>query len=87
SAHYKIAQYDESVRALNKTLEINPDHFPAQELLEQARNGAKRLEEFRKRQEQLLRKQQGGNSNAKNSNAPTGPVVNPNEAGTPPPPF
>jgi tetratricopeptide (TPR) repeat protein len=85
SAHFHIAQYDESVRALNKTLEINPDHFPAQELLEQARNGAKRIEEFRKRQEQL-RKQQNGNanSNAKNSNASTGPVVNSNDAGAPP---
>jgi len=85
SAHFHIAQYDESVRALNKTLEINPDHYPAQELLEQARNGAQRLDEFRKRQEQL-RKQQNANANAnaKNSNAPTGPVVNSNDAGTPP---
>jgi tetratricopeptide (TPR) repeat protein len=85
SAHFKIAQYDEAVRALNKTLEINPDHFPAQELLEDARNGAQRLAEFRKRQEQL-RKQQNGNanSNAKNSNAGTGPVVNSNDAGSPP---
>ena len=84
SAHFKIAQYEESVRALQKTLEINPDHYPAQELLEDAKNGARRLEEFRKRQEQQLRKQQ--NSNVRNSNTPTGPVVNPNEAGTPPPP-
>jgi tetratricopeptide (TPR) repeat protein len=84
SAHFKIAQYDESVRALQKTLEINPDHYPAQELLEDAKNGARRMEEFRKRQEAQLRKQQ--NSNARNSNTPTGPVVNPKEAGTPPPP-
>jgi tetratricopeptide (TPR) repeat protein len=87
SAHFKIAQYDEAVRALNKTLEIKPDHYPAQELLEQARNGAQRLAEFRKRQEQL-RKQQNGNANSnansKNSNASTGPVVNSNDAGTPP---
>ncbi|HEY0173260.1 MAG TPA: tetratricopeptide repeat protein [Pyrinomonadaceae bacterium] len=84
SAHFKIAQYDESVRALRKTLEINPDHYPAQELLEDAKNGARRIEEFRKRQEQQLRKQQ--TSGARNSNTPTGPVVNPREAGTPPPP-
>jgi tetratricopeptide (TPR) repeat protein len=85
SAHFHIAQYDEAVRALNKTLEIKPDHYPAQELLEQARNGAQRLAEFRKRQEQL-RKQQNtnANSNAKNSNASTGPVVNSNDAGSPP---
>jgi tetratricopeptide (TPR) repeat protein len=84
AAHFKIAQYDESVKALRKTLEINPDHFPAQELLEDAKNGARRIEEFRKRQEEQLRKQQ--NPNARNSNKPTGPVVNPKEAGTPPPP-
>ena len=89
SAHFKIAQYDESVRALNKTLEINPDHFPAQELLEQARSGAKRVEEFRRRQEQL-RKQQSANSNsnanAKNSNsgANPAPAINANSAGSPP---
>jgi tetratricopeptide (TPR) repeat protein len=85
SAHFKIAQYDEAVRALNKVLEINPDNYPAQELLEDARNGAQRLAEFRKRQEQL-RKQQNANANgnANNSNASTGPVVNSNDAGTPP---
>ena len=69
SAHFKIAQYDEAVKALNKVLEINPDHFPAQELLEQARNGAQRVAEFRKRQEEQLKKRQTSNSNANNSNA------------------
>ena len=75
TAHFKIAQYDESVRALNKTLEINPDHFPAQELLEQAKSGARRVEEFRKRQEQL-RKQQAGHSNANARNSNSGANTN-----------
>ncbi len=66
SAHFKIAQYDEAVRALNKVLEINPDNFPAQELLEQAKNGAQRVADFRKHQEELLKKK---NSNANNANA------------------
>ena len=84
SAHFKIAQYDEAVRALNKVLEIKPDHFPAQELLEQARNGAQRVSEFRKRQEQL-RKQQNANSNANNSNANSNaaPRANSNAAAPP----
>jgi tetratricopeptide (TPR) repeat protein len=72
AAHYKLAQYDESVKALNKTLEINPDNFPAQELLEQAKSGARRVEEFRKRQQEQLqqqRKPSNSNSNANNSNA------------------
>jgi tetratricopeptide (TPR) repeat protein len=74
-AQYKLAQYDDSVRALNKALEINPDNFPAQELLEQAKSGAARVEEFRKRQEQLRKQQTGnagnsnGNSNGNNSNS------------------
>jgi len=84
SAHFKIAQYDEAVRALNKVLEINPDNFPAQELLEQARNGAQRVAEFRKRQEELLKKRQSPNSNANNANS--GPRVDSNTAPPPPPP-
>jgi tetratricopeptide (TPR) repeat protein len=93
SAHFKIAQYDESVRALQKTLEINPDHYPAQELLEDAKNGARRVEEFRKRQEAQLRKQQNANGNAnsaaKNSNSaantsPAPPAGNANSAAAPP---
>jgi tetratricopeptide (TPR) repeat protein len=88
AAHYKLAQYDESVRALNKTLEINPNNFPAQELLEQAKSGAQRVEEFRKRQEQLRKQQANANSNANNSNAGantnSGPRANSNAAVTPP---
>jgi tetratricopeptide (TPR) repeat protein len=69
-AHFKLAQYDESVRALNKALEVNPDNYPAQDLLEKAKAGAERIEDFRKHQEQQMRKQQGQkNSNANNSNS------------------
>lgn len=68
NAHFKIAQYDEAVRALNKVLEINPDNYPAQELLEQARNGAQRVAEFRKHQEEALKKK-NANPNANNSNS------------------
>jgi len=75
SAHFKIAQYDESVRALKKTLELNPDHFRAQELMEQAKSGAHRIEEFRKRQEQL-RKQQVSGSNSSPANANAGANTN-----------
>ncbi len=84
SAHFKIAQYDESVRALKKTLEINPDHFPAQELLEQAKNGAQRVAEFRKRQEEQLRKQTNSNSNNSNSKINDGPKVDSNSMAPPP---
>ena len=85
NAHFKIAQYDEAVKALNKVLELNPDNFPAQELLEQAKNGAQRVAEFRKRQEQL-RRQQNANSNANNANANSNaaPRPNSNSAASPP---
>ncbi|MBV9925359.1 MAG: tetratricopeptide repeat protein [Acidobacteria bacterium] len=84
NAHFKIAQYDEAVRALNKVLEINPDNYPAQELLEQARNGAQRVSEFRKHQEELLkRKNTNSNANNSKSNANAGPRVTDN-LGPPP---
>ena len=85
NAHFKIAQYDEAVRALNKALEVNPDNFPAQELLEQARNGAQRVSEFRKHQEELLKKKANSNANNSNSNANSnaGPRVT-DDLGAPP---
>jgi tetratricopeptide (TPR) repeat protein len=69
-AHVKLAQYDEAVRAVNKALEINPDNYPAQDLLAEAKAGAERVADFRKHQEQQMRKQQGQkNSNSNNSNS------------------
>ena len=64
----KLAQYDEAVRAFNKALEINPDNYPAQDKLAEAKAGAERISDFRKHQEQM-RKQEQKNSNANNSNA------------------
>lgn len=77
SAHFKIAQYDEAVRALNKALEINPDNYPAKDLLEQARNGAERVADFRKHQQEQMRKQQNSNSNSNNSNSGANPNATP----------
>ncbi|HEX3558159.1 MAG TPA: tetratricopeptide repeat protein [Pyrinomonadaceae bacterium] len=64
---YKLAQYDDAVAALNKALEINPDNYPAADLLEKAKAGAQRVEEIRRHQEQML-KQKNGNANM-NGNA------------------
>jgi tetratricopeptide (TPR) repeat protein len=88
---YKLAQYDEAVSALNKALEINPDNYPAADLLEKARNGAQRVEEMRKHQEQLLKQKntnananQNGNSNAgANTNANSNSAANKNAATSP----
>ena len=92
-AQYKLAHYDESVAALNKALEINPDNFPAQDLLQKAKDGAARVAEIRKHEEQLLKQKNAnsnsnsnsnGNSNAganTNANTPTG--ANKNAATSP----
>jgi tetratricopeptide (TPR) repeat protein len=88
---YKLAKYDEAVAALNKALEINPDNYPAADLLEKARSGAQRVEEMRRHQEQMLKQKNAnanananlnGNSNA-GANANAGANTNKNSA-TPP---
>jgi len=81
-AHYKVAQYKEAIDACKKALEIKPDFFQAEELLEKSKPGLARVEAFRKRQEELLKKQQKarGNSNSNsttNSNASPGPAPTP----------
>lgn len=86
---YKLAQYDEAVAALNKALEINPNNYPASDLLEKARAGAQRVDEIRKHQEQLLKQKNvnananlNGNSNA-GANANTNANANQNSAAPP----
>ncbi|HVF67697.1 MAG TPA: tetratricopeptide repeat protein [Pyrinomonadaceae bacterium] len=81
NAHFQLAQYDESVRALNKALEANPNNYPAQDLLEKSKAGAERVADFRKHQQEQMRKQQkpsnanSSNANsAANSNAPRPPA-------------
>src|SRR5438105_8639760 len=75
---YKLAKYDEAVAALNKALEINPNNYPAADLLEKARAGAQRVEEIRKHQEQLL-KQKNANANTNaNGNSNAGANANTN---------
>jgi len=81
-AHFKVAQYKETIDACKKALEINPDFFQAEELIEKAKPGLARVEAFRKRQEELLKKQQkakgGSNSNSTtNSNAAPAPAPTP----------
>jgi tetratricopeptide (TPR) repeat protein len=82
-AQYKLAEYAESVRSLEKALAVNPDNFPALDLLERARSGRERREAFLKRQEQQ-RKQQGQNAN-QNANANTGGGTNRNAPPAPTP--
>lgn len=56
-AHTKLAQYDAAATAFSKSLEIDPDYYRAQDGLEEAKEGVKRIRAGRKHQEDLLKKQ------------------------------
>ncbi len=52
----KLAQYDEAVAAFSKSLEIDPENYRAEDELEEAREGVKRIRAGKKHQEDVLRK-------------------------------
>lgn len=56
-AHTKLAQYDAAAAAFSKSLEIDPDNYRAQDALDEAKAGIKRIRDGRKHQEDLLKKQ------------------------------
>jgi Flp pilus assembly protein TadD len=55
-AHTKLAQYDAAAVAFSKSLEIDPDYYRAQDGLDEAKEGIKRIRAGRKHQEDLLKK-------------------------------
>lgn len=57
-AHTKLAQYDAAVAAFSKSLELDPDNYRAQDGLDEAKEGVKRIRAGRKHNEDLLKKQQ-----------------------------
>jgi len=56
-AHTKLAQYDQAAAAFSKSLEIDPDYYRAQDALDEAREGVKRIRAGKKHQVDLLKKQ------------------------------
>lgn len=56
-AHTKLAQYDAAASAFSKSLEIDPEYYRAQDALDEAREGVKRIRAGKKHQENLLKKQ------------------------------
>src|SRR5215510_15487384 len=56
-AHTKLAQYDAAAAAFSKSLEIDPDYYRAQDGLDEAREGIKRIKVGRQHQEDLLKKE------------------------------
>ena len=57
-AHTKLAQYDAAAAAFSKSLELDPDNDRAQDGLDEAKEGIKRIRAGRKHNEDLLKKQQ-----------------------------
>jgi Flp pilus assembly protein TadD len=53
----RLAQYDEAATAFSKSLELDPENFRAQDGLDEAREGMKRIRAGKKHQEDLLKKQ------------------------------
>jgi Flp pilus assembly protein TadD len=56
-AYTKLAQYDAAASGFSKSLEIDPDNYRAQDGLDEAHEGIKRIRAGRKHQEDLLKKQ------------------------------
>ena len=56
-AYTKLAQYDAAAAAFSKSLEIDPDFYRAQDGLDEAKEGIKRIRAGRKHQADLLKKQ------------------------------
>ena len=55
-AHTKLAQYDAAAAAFSKSLEIDPDYYRAQDGLDEAKEGIKRIRAGRKHQKALMDK-------------------------------
>jgi Flp pilus assembly protein TadD len=56
-AHTTLAQYDAAAAAFSKSLEIDPENYRAQDGLDDAKEGIKRIKVGKKHQEDLLKKQ------------------------------
>lgn len=54
----KLAQYSEATTALQKAIDLDPNYYRANDALDEAREGAKRVRDGKKHQEDLLKKQQ-----------------------------
>ena len=78
-AHTKLAQYDAAATAFSKSLELDPENYRAQDGLDEARAGVKRIRDGRKHQEDLLKKRKA--EDLKKESQPA-PVSTPAEART-----
>ena len=83
TALMKLAQYTEASAAFSKSLEIDPENFRAEDALEEAREGVKRISAGRKHQEDILKKQQEDELKKGNGALPESGSVKPTPAKKP----
>src|SRR5260370_30356553 len=77
----RLAHYPEAVAAFQKALELDPDDYRATDALETAQECPKRINEWKKHAEEMLKKQHE-NANTKgnsNSNMNPAPQLNPSK--------
>ena len=77
----RLAHYTEASAAFQKALDIDPDNYRATEALENAREGAKRIQEGKKHAEDMLKKQQRDANKNANSGAPSTTKPTPRKPG------
>ena len=75
----RLAQYDEAVAAFEKSLEIDPENYRAEDGLNEAREGVKRVRAGRKHQEDLLKKQKEEELKKKQEQGSPAPAEKPTE--------
>ena len=68
----KLARYTEAIGAFEKALELQPEDYRATDGLEEAKEGAQRIRQGKKHNEEMLRKQANANTNG-NSNSSAKP--------------
>ena len=79
-AHTKLAQYDQAAAAFSKSLEIDPEYYRAQDALDEAKEGVKRIRVGKKHQADLLKKQKEEELKKAGLSVPT-PVPTPTPRG------
>ena len=76
-AHTHLAQYSEAAAAFSKSLEIDPENYRAQDALDEAKEGMKRIQAGKKHQEDLLKKGKEDELKKAGEGLPTGSPTKP----------
>jgi tetratricopeptide (TPR) repeat protein len=76
-AHMKLAQYSEAANVFSKSLEIDPENYRAQDALDEAKEGMKRIQAGKKHQEDLLKKEKADEEKKAGDGAPSAAPTKP----------